>query len=69
MIHDVYAHDSKRVRSRWYECTLTIVQLFHHGETLINQTQGIQEKDVSCEKRNLVFSQSDAVQGLSDLRK
>jgi len=42
MINDAYAHDSKRVRSRWNECTFTTVQLFHHGETLINQAPGIQ---------------------------
>lgn len=67
MINDAYAHDSKRVRSRWYECTFTTVQLFHHGETLINQAPGIQGRGISREKRNLVFSKSDAAQDLSDL--
>ena len=67
MINDAYAHDSKRVRSRWYECTFTTVQLFHHGETLFNQAPGIQERETSREKRNLVFSKSDAAQDLSEL--
>lgn len=67
MINDAYAHEGKRIRSRWYECTFTTVQLFHHGETLINQAPGIQERGINREKWDFFLDKSDAAQDLSDL--